>query len=112
MATPDSPATLGDWIQYMKNEGLIVVPKSVMDARHVGGVSFEQYRNRILNKQWLSCLEISRAQLWGPISKKRVYQKVRSDVPEENLQTNPAGTIMVHRDAVRAIAIALGYVVD
>lgn len=95
---------------YLEKRNLVIVPKSLVEQHLVNGVPLENYRSQILRRNLISLLEISRAQLWGPITKKAVMYIVRKEVPEAD-QVNCSGVIKIPRSIVRNIALQRGYAV-
>lgn len=92
---------------YLEKRGLIIVPKTVLEARQVNGIPLEEYRYRIMQRPWLSAKEISDAKLWGDIGKHAVKHIIKKEVPQEEIVFFN-GTKKIPRGIVRNIAIARG----
>ena len=98
-----------DFMQMLKEEGLVIGPRTVFEANTVKGVPLDQYRERILRKKMLSFSEISDAKLWGPIGQKAVYQIAMKEVPADELVKFNPRLIKIPRETVKSIAVARGF---
>ena len=92
-----------DFMQMLKDHGLVIGPKTLFDAQMVKGIPFAQYQNRILRKKLLSASEISDAQLWGAIGQKAVYTIIKHEIPEDE---------QIHIGGNRAIKVPIATVLS
>ncbi|MAM27456.1 MAG: hypothetical protein CMC13_00380 [Flavobacteriaceae bacterium] len=98
-----------DFMQMLKEQGLVIGPKTVFDAQMVKGIPLNHYRNRILRKKLLSASEISDAQLWGAIGQKMVYTIIKNEVPEDDqIKVGYKNTIKIPIATVKSIAASRG----
>jgi len=98
------------FMEHLKKEDLIIVPRKAFEARLVQGMELSEYRKILVNKPMLSLKEIADGQLWGVIGKGAVKVIVKKEVPVSKLTRLHNGTIKVPREVVRNIAIARGMV--
>ena len=97
----------------LKDAGLVIAPYEMVFPNNVKGVPLAEYRERVLRKKLIKLSEISKAQLWGEVGQKRVYQLAQKLVPEKDrIQKKPKGEIYIPRAVVRSIAIARGAAYD
>ena len=97
-----------DFMQMLKEEGLVIGPRTIFEANLVNGIPFEQYRSRIIKKKLISFSEISKARLWGTIGQKQVYNIAMDLVPEADQVKINNRLIKIPRETVLSIAASRG----
>ena len=103
----DGMVHIPELVAYLKREDMVIAPRSMVIPAMVNGVPIPEYRNRVLQKPYLSALEISNAQLWGPIGKHAVKNVIKKEVPKEEIKKFK-NTIKIPRSIVRNIALQRG----
>ena len=74
-----------DFMQLLKEQGMVIGPRTMFEKNTVKGLPFQEYRNRVLRNKLISFAEIYNAKLWGEIGRKRVYSLAMEVVPESDL---------------------------
>lgn len=97
-----------DFINLLKSEGLVIVPRTVFEKNVVSGIPFEDFQRRILRKKMMSCAEISDAKLWGDVGQKAVYRIIKDNISEEDI-FKYKNKIKIPRELVISIAASRGF---
>lgn len=97
-----------DFMQMLKDEGLVIGPRTVFESDKVEGVPFQEYRERIKRRKLISFSEISKAKLWGEIGQKQVYNIAKKELPSSDFATID-NRLKIPRETVKSIAVARGF---
>ena len=98
-----------DFMQMLKDQGMVIGPKTVFDRNAVDGIPLETYRERVLRNKLISFSQISKARLWGDIGQKAVYTIAKEHLPESDLVKISNRLIKIPREAVKSIAASRGF---
>lgn len=98
-----------DFMRLLKEQGMVIGPRTVFESNLVDGIPLEQFRERVMRKKLLTTSDVSKAQLWGKIGRKAVTAIVRNQIDEKDILRLENGYIRIPREVVRSIAASRGF---
>ena len=99
--------SVNEFMQLLKDQGMVIGPRTVFEKKLVKGIPFDEYRRRVLQKNLISFGEICNAKLWGDVGRKRVYSLAMELIPETD-QVKLKGVIKIPREVVLSVAASRG----